>query len=357
MRSFNNYDGADNHEILNLLSKRSREVLDKFRRRNFQIKCFFHQSYVYALMRCPLGFMRRFAATIDFPMLLDSEMAEKYSKDTKFLGNDISPLSIPHDPSISRYKPFEYIYAKYDQGIFDGEGHMQHAMPEDIYWRPREFNHPFRPYIRLVLLKYIIESKSVGGCGLNMERLKQDGIIESFFPLHDVEEGGEVEWLRKNWSPRMHKCRWLQPLERVKEYFGVKIALYFAFVEYYNISLLAPTAIGVVLQVAIIMTAGPSPAVSSPVLPFFSIFVLLWATTFLKSWENYESVLAMKWGVSNIEDIEVDRVQYQGEQRPDIVTGQISTYFSSKEKRRRLLFSFTVCDNNYMPYKDYIHRI
>ena len=54
----------------------------------------------------------KFADLVNFKMLLDGTMCEKMCK-AGDIENHIAPFQIGHDPSISIYKPYEYIYCRY----------------------------------------------------------------------------------------------------------------------------------------------------------------------------------------------------------------------------------------------------
>ena len=59
----------------------------------------------------------KFADLVNFKMLLDGTMCEKMCK-AGDVENHIAPFQIGHDPSISIYKPYEYIYCRYVSFFF-----------------------------------------------------------------------------------------------------------------------------------------------------------------------------------------------------------------------------------------------
>jgi len=61
-----------------------------------------------------------------------------------------------------------------------------------------------------------------------------NGIIEHLFPVH---ENKTLQWLRIIWVKSFFS---LQPLDKVCDYFGVKIAMYFAWIGHYTGSLIYP---------------------------------------------------------------------------------------------------------------------
>ncbi|VDP67298.1 unnamed protein product [Schistosoma curassoni] len=68
--------------------------------------------------------------------------------------------------------------------------------------------------------------------------LQSAGIILQIFPLHEPSELNKLTsiWIR----------RWvvLQPLDEIKEYFGTKVAFYFAWLGHYTYSLIFPSVVG-----------------------------------------------------------------------------------------------------------------
>jgi hypothetical protein len=60
--------------------------------------------------------------------------------------------------------------------------------------------------------------------------LVQSGVISKFYPLHDPEE---LKWLVHNWtSPK--KMFSFQPLDRIRDYFGEEVAMYFGWLGFYT---------------------------------------------------------------------------------------------------------------------------
>ena len=79
-----------------------------------------------------------------------------------------------------------------------------------------------------------------------------------------------------------------QPIDAVQEYFGEEIAFYFAWLDFYSKWLLGPAIVGAGLF-AYQMVAG---TLDVPALPFYALFMSLWATLLLLFWRRRESSLA-----------------------------------------------------------------
>lgn len=64
-----------------------------------------------------------------------------------------------------------------------------------------------------------------------------NGIIEHLFPVH---ENKTLIWLRIAWVKSFFS---LQPLDKICDYFGIKIAMYFAWIGHYTNSLIYPAIV------------------------------------------------------------------------------------------------------------------
>lgn len=118
--------------------------------------------------------------------------------------------------------------------------------------------------------------------------------VKSIFPLHD--QDFDNAWL-KRWS-----TKWTiddDELENLCQHFGTKIAMYFAFLQFYLISLASPAAFG--LAAFFIL-----PEYSS----FYAIGVSVWAMVFTTLWERRQGQLATRWNVRNCSQVEHKRATY-----------------------------------------------
>ncbi|XP_056460170.1 anoctamin-8-like [Gadus chalcogrammus] len=121
------------------------------------------------------------------------------------------------------------------------------------------------------------------------------------------------------------------------DYFGVKVAMYFAWLGFYTTSMLYPAVIGFVLWM-LTESDQTSRDICSVV---FALFNVVWATLFLERWKRRGSELAYKWGTldSPAECLEEPRPQFRGVKRCSPVTG-CEEYFYPPW--RRLLFRWLV---------------
>lgn len=71
--------------------------------------------------------------------------------------------------------------------------------------------------------------------------MEANGVVLSHFPLHDL---NQLVRLQRAWV-RFFSFNYEIPLDEVKDYFGEKIGLYFAFLKYYGKWLRIPAVLGI----------------------------------------------------------------------------------------------------------------
>ncbi|KAK9366695.1 calcium-activated chloride channel-domain-containing protein [Lipomyces kononenkoae] len=147
--------------------------------------------------------------------------------------------------------------------------------------------------------------------------------VKSIFALHDPKFN--VAWIER-WS-----TKWVlddDELDIIKNSFGEKIALYFAFLQYYFTRLLFPTVLGLLAFFFL-----------PPYSPIFAIISCLWCCVFIESWKRREIELAVKWGVKGCSDLDTHRAAFKGEsEREDPITGDLVRYYPPW---KRVLKEFT----------------
>eukprot|EP00794_Sanderia_malayensis_P006792 gene6792-7557_t len=115
-----------------------------------------------------------------------------------------------------------------------------------------------------------------------------------------------------------------QPLWKIRNYFGEKIALYFAWLGLLITSLWIPMLIGFVVFFYGIINKSTSKntqswtkaAFDNDLTPFFALIICLWGTIFLEVWKRKTAELAYKWDVDDFEDQEPNRPEFYGAGTP-----------------------------------------
>uniref|UniRef100_A0A1I8JBS6 Anoctamin n=1 Tax=Macrostomum lignano TaxID=282301 RepID=A0A1I8JBS6_9PLAT len=114
-----------------------------------------------------------------------------------------------------------------------------------------------------------------------LPQLQVRGLVQAVFPLHCQRD---LSRLQASWVGRLFRP---QPLNAVQEYFGVKVALYFAWLGFYTMALLAPALVGAVAHFL---------SSSDAACGLLVCFNILWATVYLEMWKRHSSVLTYDWG-------------------------------------------------------------
>lgn len=240
----------------------------------------------FVLIRGAMSRIQLKAEAIGFKLLLDPTRAEQAAS----RGNptyNVAPFDISHDPSHSKFQPFEYIYAPY----------VQDEDLQDLYWRPEGSTNPFRSTVRLrLLMKIIEEGEGSGGAGLNVRELVHRGIIIDAFPLHDkaVRKRINYEWLDPSVAP------WKQPLDDISDYWGEKVALSFAFKGYLTAWFIVPAILGVALQIDTRLKNNSmltSNFQELALIPAWATLMCLWTCIVVQRWKYIEKVFLMNWGI------------------------------------------------------------
>lgn len=140
-------------------------------------------------------------------------------------------------------------------------------------------------------------------------KLLVEEVIQQIFPLHDNDD---LVNLRRTWVKAFFKTQPLGKshcakftlkvtrknpnlhviLDDIRDYFGVKIALYFGWLGMYTKWLFAPAILGIVMFV--LMDFGE--VIRDWCMFTFSIFNIVWATLYLEAWKRKSAELAYRWG-------------------------------------------------------------
>ncbi|KAF4042704.1 Calcium-activated chloride channel [Phytophthora infestans] len=171
-------------------------------------------------------------------------------------------------------------------------------------------------------------SESDGGAGLNESCPVAARYVVQMYPLHKQ----DLALLKTRWvtfwkdsllSSKHHHDQSLQsksrcvvlrsvlqqPLDDVAQYFGERVAFYFAWMEMYTRWLVVPSVAGVILfglQVH-------SHHLDHPAAPVYALFMALWTSAFIIAWRRRAAALAYHWGTWGYEDEEVTRPEFYGD--------------------------------------------
>ncbi|XP_027715933.1 anoctamin-9 isoform X3 [Vombatus ursinus] len=177
---------------------------------------------------------------------------------------------------------------------------------------------------RIRIVNFILRKKEVDG--EKFDDLVKDHVFETMFPLHE-----RAEFLRNNWA-QWRDIFYKQPIDTIRNYFGEKVALYFAWLGWYTV-MLVPAAITGVLLFLSSFSLFHASQISKEICEanetimcplqdhqhkywrlsetctfaklthlfdnegtvFFAIFMALWATVFLEFWKRERARTAASW--------------------------------------------------------------
>ncbi|KAK6643522.1 hypothetical protein RUM43_005032 [Polyplax serrata] len=113
------------------------------------------------------------------------------------------------------------------------------------------------------------------------------GVISQVFPLHELPC---LEKLQKSWVQAFFEK---QPLDDICDYFGVKIAMYFAWLGHYTMALIVPAIVGFLFWIGF---CRGDQATEDVLYVLFSLFNVIWTSIYLEAWKRCSATLAYKWG-------------------------------------------------------------
>lgn len=148
-----------------------------------------------------------------------------------------------------------YRYIRLDKRIFPKRSYeLYHEFSRDKSYL-FDVNEPnfFPCFVRLAVINFILERTAFAdksednlNC-IGIDKLLSDAAYISAYPLHDghhMDQGSQRALLFNEWA-KMKNWVKHQPLDTIKDYFGVKIALYFSWLGFYTNMLIVPSILGV----------------------------------------------------------------------------------------------------------------
>ncbi|XP_051049446.1 anoctamin-1 isoform X2 [Phodopus roborovskii] len=212
-------------------------------------------------------------------------------------------------------------------------------------------------------------------CGkYGITSLLANGVYSAAYPLHDGDyEGDNVEFndrklLYEEWASYGVFYKY-QPIDLVRKYFGEKVGLYFAWLGAYTQMLIPASIVGVIVFLygcatvdenipsmemcdqrhnitmcplcdktcsywkmsSACATARASHLFDNPATVFFSVFMALWAATFMEHWKRKQMRLNYRWDLTGFEE-EEDHPRAEYEAR--VLEKSLRKESRNKEKRR-----------------------
>lgn len=179
----------------------------------------------------------------------------------------------------------------------------------------------------------------------DMGIMQRWGIINTFFPAHL--ESSKTE-LSNNWGS-FKKFFKLQDIQKIREYFGERIGMYFAWLEFMLVWMAVAGLVGLTLFAIQEGTGGVDDTdedlVASEIsLLVMALFLPVFATVLEQLWLRRQNALAWRWGQLKGKQIQKEqRPEYKGKYMKDPISGKfIKVEPTSRFKRFKRVFSFSV---------------
>ncbi|XP_064556786.1 anoctamin-1 isoform X1 [Drosophila montana] len=211
--------------------------------------------------------------------------------------------------------------------------------------------HPnyFDESTRYSIINFIMQRQQFEGGeekadNLGIEKLIADGVYLCAYTLHDKDTRGK---LLKEWA-NIGKWKNLQPLDHIKDYFGPKVALYFAWLGFYTQMLIPVSVLGILFFVYGFLTWNSDPIsfdicndndtimcpqcdrgckfwrlnetctssrfnylIDNEMTMVFAFVMAIWAVVYLELWKRYSAGLVHRWGLTGFNHhVEHPRPQY-----------------------------------------------
>lgn len=220
------------------------------------------ECLIFVLFRTPLYKLREYAERTNIKLLIDPKIIDHGDK--KLM---IEPIKIRHEPDVTPLKPSQYIYGPYKRE------------KEGLYWKEHtDDEHPFNDILRMKLSAVMLQSPIYfNGEEKPTENLKIARYLryETLLGCFLLPSNADRSSLRERWSRYPFKP---QPLDEIKECFGEKMALYYAFIDHYVKFLIIPAVVGFPFQI----TVWALNDYSTSVIPFFSLLLSIWSIIMLQ---------------------------------------------------------------------------
>ncbi|XP_039326937.1 anoctamin-1 isoform X11 [Saimiri boliviensis] len=256
----------------------------------------------------------------------------------KKINSVLQKITDPIQPKVADHRPqtmkiLSYPFSREKQHLFD-------LSDKDSF-----FDSKTRSTIVYEILKRTTCTKAKYSMGITS--LLANGVYAAAYPLHDGDyEGENVEFndrklLYEEWA-RYGVFYKYQPIDLVRKYFGEKIGLYFAWLGVYTQMLIPASVVGIIVFLygcatmdenipsmemcdqsynitmcplcdktcsywkmsSACATARASHLFDNPATVFFSVFMALWAATFMEHWKRKQMRLNYRWDLTGFEEEE-----------------------------------------------------
>ncbi|XP_074041423.1 anoctamin-2 isoform X3 [Leptinotarsa decemlineata] len=199
----------------------------------------------------------------------------------------------------------------------------------------------FNASVRITVASYILERETFGteDQDKGIKRLIAENVYKAAYPLHDGDihdKSSKRKLLLDEWAS-VSKCIKFQPIDEIKDYFGVKLALYFTWLGFYTHMLIPASIVGICCLLYGVFTLNSDTlsrdicsknitmcpqcdkycdywnlqssctyskiqhVIDNPATIFFAVFMSFWGTLYLELWKRYSAEIAHRWGLTGFD--------------------------------------------------------
>ncbi|KAK7067067.1 Anoctamin-1 [Halocaridina rubra] len=302
-------------------------------------------------IHAPFEVCTRYAEILKLRMPMKEKFDEVFVKH-RFVVNfpglpplEFSPPAIFQDMTDCVSRIFNFV--RLDRGVFP----LTNRHFTAVYARDKEYlfevtDELFTAAVRARIVDFILRRKKfkeddTDDFSFGIEKLLSECTYDAAYPIHDGDlhvDGNVRSLLFEHWAALRNFYKY-QPLDTVKEYFGVKIGLYFAWLGFYTYMLIPASIVGLLCFIYAVSTINEHPPsndicnknlnvtmcplcdhfcdywsldetclhakftylVDNPSTIFFTAFMSLWAALFLEMWKRYSAEITHRWDLTGFD--------------------------------------------------------
>ncbi|XP_050308203.1 anoctamin-1-like isoform X2 [Anthonomus grandis grandis] len=204
----------------------------------------------------------------------------------------------------------------------------------------------FPDSVRIAVASYVLHDQKFGpeDQNIGIKQLIAEGVYKAAYPLHDGEINDDTSTVTDSKRNLLYHewasvSKWVkfQPIDEIKDYFGVKFALYFTWLGFYTHMLIPASVMGIVCLLYGIVSLR-SDTFSSDICKgnitmcplcdkycdywqlkdtctyskiqhiidnnftvAFAIFMSVWAAVYLELWKRYSAEVGHRWGLTGFD--------------------------------------------------------
>lgn len=202
----------------------------------------------------------------------------------------------------------------------------------------------FRSPDRIQLIDFIIRSSGHHCASVDVGQLMHDENVRFYFPLHDHKKLIDLD------MDFFHCFISGRNIDKVRDYFGEHIAMYFLFMSHFNKWLILPALVGTICWLLDLFVPSADPdglhfrrSPDNVTAPIVALGMGIWGMLFIHYWRRTAAEHACKWGtLGQGQQFEPTRPEFRGVSRINPVTGRVDRYYPWSERIFKVLFSYSV---------------